>query len=54
LVLAAQAEQAQALSLANPATVTAIQQNAKVSATEVHWNHHGHHQWHRHWHHRHW
>jgi hypothetical protein len=50
LVLAAPAQQAQALSLANPATVTAIQEGAKATTTEVRW--HGH--WHRHWHHRHW
>jgi hypothetical protein len=51
LVLAAPAQQAQALSLANPATATTIQEGSKVSTTEVRW--HGH--WHRHWHHhRHW
>jgi hypothetical protein len=50
LVLAAPAQQAQALSLANPATVTAIQEGSKATMTEVRW--HGH--WHRHWHHRHW
>jgi hypothetical protein len=45
LVLAAPAERAQALSLANPAIVTAIQESSKASTTEVHW--------HRHWHHHH-
>ena len=45
LVLAAPAEQAQALSLANPATVTTIQEGSKASTTEV--------GWHRHWHHHH-
>jgi hypothetical protein len=45
LVLAAPAKQAQALSVANPATVTAIQESSKVSTTEV--------RWHRHWHHHH-
>jgi len=49
LVLAAPAQQAQALSLANPASVSAIQDNAKASnATEVRW----HRRWHRH--HRRW
>jgi hypothetical protein len=52
LVLAAPAQQAQALSLANPAAVPAIQEGSKVTTTEVHWRHRG---WHRHWHHRrHW
>jgi hypothetical protein len=46
LVLAAPAQQAQALSLANPAGATAIQDGSKVSTTEV--------RWHRHWHHHHW
>jgi hypothetical protein len=50
LVLAAPAKQAQALSLANPSTVTAIQEGSKASTTEVRW--HGHSHWHRHrcWH----
>jgi hypothetical protein len=49
LVLAAPAQQAQALSLANPASVTAIQEGSKVTTTEVHWHHRG---WHHHrcWH----
>jgi hypothetical protein len=51
LVLAAPAQQAQALSLANPATATAIQESSKVTTTEVRWHGRGH--WHRHWH-RHW
>lgn len=46
LVLAAPAKQAQALSLANPAAVTTIQDGSKASTTEVRW----HHRWHRHWH----
>jgi hypothetical protein len=50
LVLAAPAPQAQALSLANPATATAIQEGSKVTTTEVYWHHR---RWHRHWH-RHW
>jgi hypothetical protein len=49
LVLAAPAERAQALSLANPATVTAIQESSKASTTEVHWHRH----WHHHHHHHH-
>ena len=44
LVLARAGQQAQALSLANPATVTAIQEGSKASATEVRW----HRRWHRH------
>ena len=46
LVLAAPVKQAQALSLANPATVTAIQEDSKASTTEV--------RWHRRWHHHCW
>jgi len=49
LVLAAPTQQAQALTLANPATVTAIQEGSKATTTEVRW--HGHRHWH---HHRHW
>jgi hypothetical protein len=49
LVLAAPAQQAQALSLANPATATAIQESSKASTTEVRWHRHWHHnRWHRH------
>lgn len=49
LVLAAQVQQAQALSLANPAGVTAAQESSKASTTEVrwHWHHHHHHHHHR-------
>ena len=55
LVLAAPAQQAQALSLANPATATAIQESSKVTTTEVRWHRHWHHHWHhRHWEHQHW
>ncbi len=50
LVLAAPTKQAQALSLANPASVATIQEGSKASTTEVRW----HHRWHRHWHRRHW
>lgn len=48
LVLAASAQQAQALSLANPATVQAIQEGSKVTTTEARWHqhHHHHHCWH--------
>jgi len=48
LVLAAPTQQAQALSLANPASVTAIQEGSKASTTEVRW--HGHWRHHRCWH----
>jgi hypothetical protein len=51
LVMAAPAERAQALSLANPAAAAAIQQDSKQT-TAVHWHHH--HWHHHHWHHRHW
>ena len=50
LVLAAPTQQAQALSLANPAAVAAVQEGSKASTTEVRW----HRRWHRHWHRRHW
>jgi hypothetical protein len=56
LILAAPAEQAQALSLANPGAAAAVQQGSKLETTEVHWHHHRHHRWHhRHhrWHHHH-
>jgi hypothetical protein len=53
LILAAPAEQAQALSLANPGAAAAVQQGSKLETTEVHWHrHHWHHRWHHH-HHRH-
>ncbi|MGA2054273.1 MAG: hypothetical protein ABSG88_03105 [Bradyrhizobium sp.] len=48
LVLAAPAQQAQAVSLANPSSATAIQEGSKASTTEVRWHHHWHH--HRCWH----
>jgi hypothetical protein len=48
LVLAAPAQQAQALSLANPATAAAVQESSKGSTTEVRWHHHYHHHWHHH------
>jgi len=49
LVLAAPAQQAQALSLANPASVTAIQEASKVETTEVYWHRRWHRRWHRCW-----
>jgi hypothetical protein len=51
LVLATPAQQAQALSLANPAGVAAAQQGSKASTTEVRWHHHWHHHhcWHCRW-----
>jgi hypothetical protein len=54
LILAAPAERAQALSLANPGAAAAVQQGSKLETTEVHWtgHHHSHHRWH-HRHHRH-
>ena len=61
LILAAPAEQAQALSLANPGAAAAVQQGSKLETTEVHWHHHWHHRhrhhrhhrWHHHHHHHH-
>jgi len=52
LILAAPAEQAQALSLANPGAAAAVQQGSRLETTEVHWTgqHHRHHRWHRHHH----
>jgi len=52
LVLAAPAQQAQALSLSNPGAAAAVQQDTKQATTEVRWHHHYHHRWHRHYHHR--
>lgn len=52
LVLAAPAEPAQALSLANPGAAAAVQQDIKAT-TEVRWRrYHRYHRWHRHhrWH----
>lgn len=46
LVLAAPAQRAQAMSLANPGAAAAIQDNSRQLTTEVRW-HHRH--WHRHW-----
>ena len=46
LMLAAPAERAQALSLANPAAAAAVQESSKQGATEVRWHRHG--GWHRH------
>ncbi len=51
LILAAPAEQAQALSLANPGAAAAVQQGSKLETTEVHWHHHWHHRHHHHRHH---
>ena len=50
LVLAAPARQAQALPLANPASVTAVQESSKTTTTEVRWHHHWHHHHHHHHH----
>ncbi|THD63328.1 MAG: hypothetical protein E7813_18010 [Bradyrhizobium sp.] len=52
LVLAAPAERAQALSLANPGAAVAVQRDSGMT-TEVRW-HRGHRWHHRHWHHRRW
>ncbi len=50
LTLAAPAERAQALSLANPGAAAAVQESSKQgSMTEVRWHHRWHH---RHWHRR--
>ena len=47
LTLAAPAERAQALSLANPGAAAAVQESSKQgTVTEVRW----HRRWHRHWH----
>ncbi len=47
LAIAAPAERAQALSLANPGAAAAVQESSKQgSVTEVRW----HRRWHRHWH----
>jgi hypothetical protein len=60
LALAAPAERANALSLSNPGAAAAVQEDARLATTEVHWRHHHHHRWHRwhhhhrHHHHRHW
>ena len=49
LALAAPAERANALSLSNPGAAAAVQEDARLATTEVHWRHHRHHRWHR-WH----
>ena len=63
LALAVPAERANALSLSNPGAAAAVQEDARLATTDVHWRHHRHHRWHR-WHnhrrhhhhhgHRHW
>jgi hypothetical protein len=53
LALVAPAERANALSLSNPGAAAAVQEDAKLATTEVHWRHHRHHRWHRWHHHRH-
>ena len=52
LMIAAPAQQAQALSLSNPGAAATVQQDTKQATTEVRWHHHYHHRWHRHYHHR--
>lgn len=52
LALASPAERANALSLSNPGAAAAVQDDARLATTEVHWRHRHHHRWHR-WHHRH-
>lgn len=59
LALAAPVVPAQALSLINPGTAAAVQQDSKSLTTEVRWHHHWgwHHRhwgWRHRWHHRHW
>ena len=50
LILAAPAQGAQAMSLANPGAAAAIQDDSRQMTTEVRWHHHwGHRHWHRHW-----
>ena len=43
LMLAAPAERAQAVSLANPGAAAAVQESSKQGTTEVRWNHRWHH-----------
>jgi hypothetical protein len=50
LTLAAPAERAQALTLANPGAAAAVQESSKQGMTEVRWHRHYH--MHHHWHHR--
>lgn len=58
LAFAAPAERANALSLSNPGAAAAVQEDARLATTEVHWRHHHHryhhhhYRWHR-WHHHH-
>ena len=52
LVLAAPAQQAQALSLINPGAAAAVQDDSKATTTEVRWHHGWHHHWHHGWHRR--
>jgi hypothetical protein len=57
LAVASPVQRAGAVSLINPGAASAVQDDAKLSTTEVRWGHHGwhHHGWHRGWHHRrHW
>jgi hypothetical protein len=56
LMIAAPAQQAQALSLSNPGAAAAVQSDTKQATTEVRWHRHYHHRWHHRWHrhHRHW
>jgi hypothetical protein len=53
LIVAAPAQRAQAMSLANPGAAAAIQDDSRQVTTEVrwhgHWHHWGHRRWHRHW-----
>jgi hypothetical protein len=50
LALVAPAERADALSLSNPGAAAAVQEDARLATTEVHWRHHHHHRCNR-WHH---
>ena len=43
LALAAPAERANALSLSNPGAAAAVQEDARLATTEVHWRHRHHH-----------
>ena len=47
LALAAPAERANALSLSNPGAAAAVQDDARLATTEVHWRHRHHHRWQR-------
>lgn len=50
LTLAAPVERANALSLSNPGTAAAVQEDIKPETSQVGWRHR-HHRWHRHHHH---